>query len=301
MRRTAVRSMEILLLAVVLLCSCVTGRPYGEEQYFQGLGLDGEFVITVNADLLDLDQYIVSDDAAVNYIKDRMSRLSIALNSNAASEDAVMTADFTEYDFYGAVEGSYPKSLVNTALTLSKMLSSSKDPESGLKFYVDEQSKMEIAVPDKGIILFSSKDVVDNYKRTYVKDRPKNISDEDAAKLASSQVGIYVANPKTMLDLGLDITKESLENISSVLLVMDEDKVSIDFRLKSEDLASSFSILVKAGYIGNLRRNGEKADIAKLKEMFTQELDSVHVNGMELSGEQKASIMEVITSLLTVL
>ena len=293
--------MTLVLLAVVLLlCSCVTKMPYGDEQYFQGLGLDGEFVITVNADLFDVDSFISTDDAAVNYIKDRMTRLSLALSDNGLSESAVVS-DFSTYDFYGAIEGDFSKSLINSALSLSSAFSSSKDESTKLKFYVDNQSGLEAAIPTKGIILFSSSDVVENYQRTFVKDREKHISDEDAAKLASSQVGIYVSNPRTMIDLGLDITESSLSNIDSVLLVMDDDTISIDFRLKSEDLASSFSILVKAGYVGNLRRKGEKADVAKLKQMFTQELDTVHVNGLPLSEDQKNSIDEVISSLLSVL
>ncbi|MBQ3316450.1 MAG: hypothetical protein IJG69_00720, partial [Spirochaetales bacterium] len=67
MRRT-VRFIFLTLLLLLLLSSCVTRRPIGDEQYFQGLGLDGEFVITINAELLDVDQYINSDDAAVSYI-----------------------------------------------------------------------------------------------------------------------------------------------------------------------------------------------------------------------------------------
>ncbi len=293
--------MTLVLLAVVLLlCSCVTKMPYGDEQYFQGLGLDGEFVITVNADLFDVDSFISTDDAAVNYIKDRMTRLSLALSDNGLSESAVVS-DFSTYDFYGAIEGDFSKSLINSALSLSSAFSSSKDESTKLKFFVDNQSGLEAAIPTKGIILFSSSDVVENYHRTFVKDREKHISDEDAAKLASSQVGIYVSNPRTMIDLGLDITEASLSNIDSVLLVMDDDTISIDFRLKSEDLASSFSILVKAGYVGNLRRKGEKADVAKLKQMFTQELDTVHVNGLPLSEDQKNAVNEVISSLLSVL
>jgi hypothetical protein len=104
-----------------------------------------------------------------------------------------------------------------------------------------------------------------------------------------------------MIELGFDITEQSLENIDSILLVMNDDVISVDFRLKSEDLADSFSILIKAGYVGNLRREGQKADVAALKEMFTQELSTVSVNGMPLTEEQKTSINEVISSLLNIL
>ena len=299
MNKVAIRSISLVLLAVVLLmCSCVTKMPYGDEQYFQGLGLDGEFVITVNAELIDPDQYIQSDDAGVNYIKNRMTRLSIALYDNGTTSVA---DDFSTYDFYGAIEGNISKTLVNCALSMNSRFNASKDEDSKLKFFVDTQSGMEAAVPTKGIILFSSTDVVSNFNRTFVQSRQKLISDEQAAKLASSQIGIYVSNPKTMIDLGLDISQASLANIETVLMVMDDDVISIDFKLKSQELADSFSILIKAGYVGNLRKNGEKADVAKLKQMFTQELDKVYVNGIKLPQEQKDAINEVITSLLSIL
>lgn len=292
--------MLLVLLLLVLLCSCVTKMPYGDEQYFQGLGLDGQFVITVNGDLIDKDQYIQSDDAGVNYIKDRMTRLSFALNDNGAPTEAV-TTDFSKYDYYGAIEGNFSKTLINGALGLNSLFSSEKDSKSGLKFFIDNSSGIQAAVPQKGIILFSSTDVVSNYNQTFVKDRTKLISDEYAAKLASSQIGIYVSNPRTMIDLGLDLSESALANIDTVLMVMDDDIVSIDFKLKSQDLADSFSILIKAGYVGNLRKKGEKPDIAELQKMFTQELDTVSVNGMKLPQEQKDAVTEVITSLLSIL
>ena len=300
MNRRAVRPILLVLLLSVLLCSCVTKMPYGDEQYFQGLGLDGQFVITVNGDLIDKDQYIQSDDAGVNYIKDRMSRLSIALNENGTATEAV-TTDFSKYDYYGAIEGNFSKTLISGALNLNTLFRSEKDDKTGLKFFVDNTSGLQAAVPQKGIILFSSTDVVSNYNQTFVKDREKLISDEDAAKLASSQIGIYVSNPNTMIDLGLDLTETALSNIDTVLIVMDEDVVSIDFKLNSQDLADSFSVLIKAGYVGNLRKNGQKPDIAELQKMFTQELDKVSVNGMTLPKEQKDAVSEVIEKLLSII
>lgn len=300
MKRSAVLPTLIAILAVLLLASCVTKSPIGDREYFQGLGLDGEFVITVNADLLDVSDYISTEDTAISYITERMSRLSVALRDRR-SDIPLVTTDFSEFDYYGAIEGDFSKNLVNGALTVSSAFSSSKDKKSKLKFFIDNESGLEAAVPANGIILFSTTDVVDNYNRTYTQSSQAHISDEDALKLASSQIGVYVSNPRTMIELGFGITEQALENIETVLLVMDDDVISVDFRLKSEDLASSFSILIKAGYVGNLRREGVKVNVAELKEMFTQELDTVSVNSMPLTEEQKSSILEVVTSLLDIL
>ena len=300
MKRNAVRSVLLAIVCVLLLVSCVTKNPIGDQEYFQGLGLDGEFVITINADLLDVSEYIESEDAAVTYITERMSRLSLAL-VDRRSDVPPVTSEFTEFDYYGAIEGDFSKKLVSGALNLSSLFTRSKDGKTKLKFYVDNESGLEVAIPADGIILFSNTDVVENYNQTYTEGRTTYISDEDALKLSASQIGIYVANPRTMIDLGFEITEQSLENMDSILLVMDDDKITVDFRIKSEELASSFSVLIKASYVGNLRREGVKVNVSELKEMFTQELATVSVNGMPLTEDQKASINEVIHSLLDIL
>ena len=302
MEKGRVKRASILILTalLVLLSSCVTRSPLGDEQYFQALGLDGQFVITVNADLLDVGKYVNTSDEAVNYITERMNRLSLALYDSTGSSKPV-TTDFSEFDYYGALEGDYSKSLINSALSLSSLFTKQKDAETRLKFFVDNESGLEAAIPAKGIILFSSTDVVENYKQTYTSDRVSNISSEDAARLAASQIGIYVSNPQTMIDLGFEITKTVLDNIESILLIMNDDVISVDFRIKNEELANSFSVLIKAGYVGNLRKTGEKSDVASLKKMFTQELSTVRVNDMPLSKEQLESIEQVVFSLLDVL
>ena len=300
MKRNAVRSVFLTIVCVLLLASCVTKNPIGDQEYFQGLGLDGEFVITVNADLLDVSEYVESEDAAVTYITERMSRLSLALVDKRTDVPPV-TSEFTEFDYYGAIEGDFSKKLVSGALNLSSLFTRAKDGKTKLKFYVDNESGLEVAIPADGIILFSNTDVVENYNQTYTEGRTTYISEEDALKLSSSQIGIYVANPRTMIDLGFEITEQSLENMDSILLVMDDDKITVDFRIKSEELASSFSVLIKASYVGNLRREGVKVNVSELKEMFTQELATVSVNGMPLTEDQKASINEVVHSLLDIL
>ena len=297
MKRTARILFPALLALVLFLSSCATRRPYGDEQYFQGLGLDGEFVVTVNAELLDVDGYVESGDPGVDFITGRMTRLSMALYDSKGTAGPV-TEDFSEFDYYGAIEGDFPKSLVNSALSVSSVFSSDKDKSTGLRFFTDNGSGLQVAVPAKGIILFSSTDVVEDYRQTYTEGRAKKISDEDAARLAASQVGVYVSNPGTMISLGFDIDETSLSNIESILMVMDDDVISAEFRLKSQDLADSFSVLIKAGYVGNLRREGVKVDVAKLREMFSQELDKVYVNDMPLTQEQKDSILQALTSIL---
>lgn len=278
------KRLALLAIAIVLLlCSCVTRSPYKEEQYFQAMGLDGQFVFTINAQLLDPTELISSEDQAVQYIASRMDRLSIALNEDSS--------------FYGAIEGNFPKVLVNSALRISSQAQKLKDSETGLKYFRLEGSEVEASIPKSGIILFSNSDVVDTYMTT-MENRVKRISDEDAKKLASSQIGFYVANPKTMLDMGFEIPKTALENISNVLLVMDDNVISVDFTLRTEELAKTFSIIIKAGYIAKLKLSGQSVDISALKEMFTQELEKVSVTGIELTQQQISDIRATVFSLI---
>ena len=136
MKRNVIRSVILAVICIVLLASCVTKSPIGDREYFQGLGLDGDFVITVNADLLDVSEYVQSEDKAVTYIAERMTRLSLAL-VDRRTDVPPLTTEFTEFDYYGAIEGDFSKKLINGALSLSSVFTSEKDKATKLKFFVD--------------------------------------------------------------------------------------------------------------------------------------------------------------------
>ena len=117
MKRNIIRSVFLAVICILLLASCVTKSPIGDREYFQGLGLDGDFVITVNADLLDVSEYVQSEDKAVTYITERMTRLSLAL-VDRRTDVPPLTTEFTEFDYYGAIEGDFSKKLIDGALSL---------------------------------------------------------------------------------------------------------------------------------------------------------------------------------------
>lgn len=162
---------------------------------------------------------------------------------------------------------------------------------------MDEESGLQVAIPTNGIILFSSNDVEATYEKTF-KTSDKLISDQQAQKLATCEIGIFVSNPKTLINLGLDIAKSSLENIEYILIMLENETLSVDFKLKSEALAKSFSIIVKGSYVGQLRREGATINFEQLREQFVQEFDMVSVNNLGLTEEQKETIKSVVTQLL---
>ncbi len=290
----------LLILGVCILAlvpSCAHKSPLKDKMFIQSYGMDGQFVITVDATKLNLGEYVDTSSSDVDYVAQRMSRLSIVL-FDKTGEYLDYPADLSVYDFDGAIEGDYSKTLLSAALKMSNLFTPEKG-ESGLKLFVDETSGLQVAIPSNGIILFSSDSVEESYQSTF-KSSEKLISDDQAQKLASCEIGIYVSNPKTLIDLGLDVPRSSLENIEYILLMLNADTFSIDFKLKNEELAKSFSIIIKGSYVGQLRRAGETIDFEQLKEQFVQEFDMVSVKNLGLTQEQNEAIKNTITGLLEV-
>ncbi len=291
---------------VLVLASCAHTTPFKDRMYIQSFGADGQLVITVNAQSFDVEEFAAENDVTldsqVQYIADRMTRLSLVL-FDRSGEYKDYPADYRTLDFDGAIEGSYSKTLLNAALKLGGALTEHKG-ESGLRFFTDEQSGVQAAVPKNGVILFSSSDVEANYEKAFGAgssgSADKVISDEKAQKLASSTFGVYVSNPKTMLDIGLDVPQSALENIEYILIMMDTETLSVDFKLKSESLAKSFSVIVKASYVGDLRREGLPIDFEQLKSQFVQELDMVYIRDLGLTDQQRDAVKAVALQLLDV-
>ncbi len=290
----------LLIFGVCILAlvpSCAHKSPLKDKMFIQSYGMDGQFVITVDATKLNLGEYVDTSSSDVDYVAQRMSRLSIVL-FDKTGEYLDYPADLSVYDFDGAIEGDYSKTLLSAALKMSNLFTPEKG-ESGLKLFVDETSGLQVAIPSNGIILFSSDSVEESYQSTF-KSSEKLISDDQAQKLASCEIGIYVSNPKTLIDLGLDVPRSSLENIEYILLMLNGDTFSIDFKLKNEELAKSFSVIIKGSYVGQLRRAGETIDFEQLKEQFVQEFDMVSVKNLGLTQEQNEAIKNTITGLLEV-
>ena len=307
--KKGIRSSFLIVMAsfVLVLASCAHTTPFKDRMYIQSFGTDGQLVLTVNAQCFDVEGFAseneVALDSQVQYIADRMTRLSLVL-FDRSGEYNDYPADYRTLDFDGAIEGDYSKALLNAALKLGGALTEQKS-EIGLRFFTDEQSGIQAAVPKNGVILFSSSDVEANYEKAFGAGASGNgpdkvISDEKAQKLASSMFGVYVSNPKTMLDIGLDVPKSSLENIEYILIMIDTETLSVDFKLKSESLAKSFSVIVKASYVGDLRREGLAIDFEQLKSQFVQELDMVYIRDLGLTDQQRDAVKAVALQLLDV-
>lgn len=119
------------ILCVLFICimmfmsSCATRSPLKDKMFLQTYGMDGQFVITVDASKLDLSEYVDTADSSVSYITNRMSRLSIVL-FDKTEQYLEYPADLSTYDYDGAIEGNYSKTLINTALKVSGLFTQQK-------------------------------------------------------------------------------------------------------------------------------------------------------------------------------
>lgn len=299
MKRNVRSIFLLLILFVIFLCvSCVHTTPLKDRMYIQSFGTDGQFVITVDSSRFNFEELAneaeLEMSSSTSYLTDRMTRFSIVMFDSSGQN--LYPADFSTMDFEGAIEGDYSKIILNTALKNVDTFNKAKS-SSGLKYFANTQTGLEISIPSNGIILFSSSDVENNYNLA-LKTSDKVISDELAQKLSSCAIGIYVSNPKTMLDVALDIPQSSLENIEYMLMTIDGDILSFEFKLKNESLAKSFSVLIKASYVGDLRREGLPIDIKALTEQFVQVFDMVYIKDLNLSEQQHKAIKAVALQLL---
>ena len=65
-------------------------------------------------------------------------------------------------------------------------------------------------------------------------------------------------------------------------------------------MAKSFSVIVKASYVGDLRRDGLPIDFEQLKSQFVQELDMVYIRDLGLTDQQRDAVKAVALQLLDV-
>ena len=112
---------------VLVLASCAHTTPFKDRMYIQSFGTDGQLVLTVNAQSFDVEEFAsendVTLDSQVQYIADRMTRLSIVL-FDRTGEYRDYPANYGALDFDGAIEGNYSKaySIASVLETLSAVM-----------------------------------------------------------------------------------------------------------------------------------------------------------------------------------
>ena len=269
---------RILLYCVIvllILTSCTHTHEFKDGYYFQAMGEDSEIVVTVDTQKArEVRPTLLGvNDSLLSSILDKSSRISVSLSKDEYKEDDPYPADIASMNISGAIEGDYSKFIINTGLGFSKDFSKVK--EDGVKYYTNSENTIELGSPTSGVILFSN----DSYKELYdttIKNRVIKISDEKAALIGESVMGLYVRSPQTMIALGFEIPLSVIVQMSdAVIYVVEKDSVFYlyaDITMKSSSLAKTLNTLLRNQVVAEIKRQGEKPDFKVLgKQYYTQD------------------------------
>ena len=125
--------LSIAMLAMVL-ASCVHESPFRSEYYFQALGRSGEIVITADTRNSGILSGLVPEE-----IYGRSDRISAAIDGDG--------------NIYGGAEGDFGYAGVNALLDWAPGF---RKVDSEPFYFQSRSVSLEAAVPESGILLFSS-------------------------------------------------------------------------------------------------------------------------------------------------
>lgn len=250
------RLLPILILMLVLT-SCMHQSPFRSEYYFQAMGREGDIVIAVN-DCSLLSGFLPDE------IIGRAERISAVVNADGG--------------IYGGAEGDFGYTGINALLDWA--------PEfrkvDGDPFYFQARSSsFEAAVPESGLLLFSSVSYPEAYALT-VSDRSLVIDDRTAAEMASHDAAVYMNHPASIPDIGMEIPDETARKIEKAVLLFDDDGESgyltgwLD--MDSASSARTLSTLLRNELLKGIRQRGEKTDFAVLSGYFRPDGDILYID-----------------------
>lgn len=293
-----------MLLFILLSTGCMHRPLSVSEEYFQAMGDAEEVVLTI--DMRSAQAMLgkpASPDPALTKLIDRIDRISLTFydEEQVNGEPAVIdVAKLFSYAFYGGVEGDIPAFLVNTAMLWSKEWEQIEKDERR-RYYHNEQLGIDAYAPKNGLLLFASDDYWKAYETTW-KNRRNKIPDDLAQRMAHGLFSLYIATPKTMIDIGLTIPPTVLQQARSLLVVLEEEEqgeISMGgvITMNSPKLANSLSILLKSSYISDKRRN--KEPLGDVTNLFVLRDDQVVITGMDLSEHQYEAFTALFYSLFS--
>ncbi|MGN1163381.1 MAG: hypothetical protein ACI4S4_01105 [Candidatus Ornithospirochaeta sp.] len=282
-----------LLIVLFLSSSCASRASFQGEYWFQALGEEGEFVLTADVERFRKGEgsEIVDPSLFSSSVASRAERISLSLIGENDDEE-IYPLPFSYFMTGGAVEGNFPKFVVNSSLKFSGY---QKVKENGIVRYRGDGNS--IYAPFKDLILFTNGDYDYLYRKT-IEERVKRIDDETASYMASSLFSVYVFEPETLVDIGFDIPKTVLSEMTRTCLLFDEKEgelvMSGRIETTSDGTARALSTLFKNQIVQEKRRNGEKLDTKALSGMFATEGNVVGIFYFPLSGKMKEKARELM-------
>lgn len=288
-----------VILTALVLTGCVHKSPFQEEYYFQAMGSDSEIVLTADlGQVKTLNPEIVgSTDGLLRELIERADRLSVSLYKDEYSDADRYPAEIEDMELYGAVEGDYGSFLINTGLSWSKQFH--KEKSDGIKYYTDDANSIEVASPESGIVLFSTKDYAEAYRKT-IADRVIYIAPDTAKLLGDSVMGLYVKSPLTMINLGFELPYSVIMQMSDAIIyvVYKDGKyyLNADIKMNDVSVATTLTRLLRNQVLAEIRRSGAKPDLAALSEQTRNEGELVSIREREMTDDQVSAFTDQITN-----
>lgn len=275
-----------LVLASFVSCTTTTVvSPENNIVPLQSIAKDGDTILVIDA---NSEKSLVSSLIG-DTISDKAERITVGITPKSNEYP------LKDFDINAVLEGKFPSFLTKVALSGSGAEMARED---GYPYYIVDGN--QVGVLKTNMLGYST----NSYAALAEAIDAKGVfvSKEDVLNLYNSDIGFFALKPQTIFDLGLGLTQPMVQHMDSILIVVNTDGENIldaTFDLDSEDSASTLNKLVKLGYVGQLKKAGEKLDYSVLKIMFTTEGEIVNITGMPLSDEQMAGLTESIANKTT--
>lgn len=295
MRRFA-QFVSYCTLILVLFTSCAsTARREAPPYYdFQGMAQPGVIVVTVDA--LKEPELVKSAFEGLDEFARRAQRVSLSLTPT--SDDYPLASDALQV--YGVVEGDYPRWLMNTGMMYARELSRTTTTD-GLEYFTQKSGDFSLYAPRNNRLLFTN----GAYEEAYGSfiSRGQTIDLNTAIDMTQASIAVYVAEPTTFFDLGLDLPESVIKQAKVMLLLIHqkpEGGYSLDafITMETPRLATTLSQMVRTGYLARLKRDKIPYKISDLMKMFLLEEDRVTIKHMDLGDEQMQLLRDSLGGML---
>ena len=271
------RKLLLVLVAIVLLSSCVYRSPFEDGELFATMGGRDDLVVTV--DLARARDEGLSSLIPESVITDRSDRLSVSI-----SPDSI----------YGAAEGNFGYASVNAFFD---WVPDWRRNDGDLRYYQSRSTGLEAAVPESGVLLFSTASYVDAYS-SLIERRVPVIDSDTGLLMESSLAAVYTRNADMVVDLGLGITADVADNIEEMVFLLDPCDGSLCISgwidMDSPSAARALVTLLRNELIKGMRERGEKPDFKALSSLYSQDGDKVRLSSVEVEEDQVGAILSTL-------
>ena len=283
------------LLILVLFTSCATTAKK-EIPYFEFQGMADSGVIVVTVDAKKEPELVGTAFAGLEEFAKRAERVSLSLKPT----DEIYPLASDNLEVYGVVEGDYPKWLINTGMMYSRDLRRTTY-EDGLTYFSQKSGDFSLYTPRNDKLLFTNNDYEIAYDSFLAKEQ--NIDLSTAINMSQASLAVYVLEPTTFFDLGLDLPHSVITQAKVMVMLIHqkpEGGYALDafITMDTPRLASTLSQMVRTGYMARLRREQIPFKIADLMKMFLIEEDRVTIKHMDLGEEQMQLLRDSLSGML---